>query len=84
MVEMFLTTAPRDQGLEIEMKEFTESGVTYSKKQTLNNGVQYQARYKDGQAAWAFIAGKKHTRKQVIESINEVNERSSSNDEGND
>lgn len=62
------------------MKEFTEENVTYKVNRNLNNGIQYRADYEDGQWAAAFIAGKKHTRQQVIDAINEVNTRSE-NDE---
>jgi hypothetical protein len=61
------------------MKTFKKDGVTYSVKQHLNNGVQYKAEYSENNGrteAWAFIAGKKHARQQVIDAINEVNERS--------
>lgn len=61
------------------MKAFEKNGVTYSVKQNLSNGVQYKAEYSDNNVcteAWAFIAGKKHTRQQVVDAINDVNERS--------
>lgn len=57
------------------MREFTVNDVAYSIKQKLNNGIQYQARYADGLSAWAFIAGKKHTRAEVIQAIDDVNLR---------
>jgi len=58
------------------MKEFTRDNVTYSVRQKLSDGIQYQARYENGQTAWVFIKGKKHTREQVIYEIEELNARS--------
>ena len=62
------------------MKEFTKDNVSYSIKQKFNDGIQYRADYNDGQWAAAFIPGKKHTRQQVIDAINEVNSRSECED----
>ena len=57
------------------MKTFNKNDVEYSVKQTLSDGIQYKARYDSGTEAWVFISGKKHTRQQVINAINEVNEK---------
>lgn len=58
------------------MKNFTIDGIEYSVKQAFGStGKQYRARYQDGTEAWAFIAGSKHTRQQVVNAILEVNER---------
>ena len=57
------------------MKTFTVNSVEYSVKQDFGStGIQYRARYQDGTQAWAFIAGKGHTRQQVIDAISNVNE----------
>lgn len=57
------------------MKDFTIDNVEYSIKQDFGStGIQYRARYQDGTQAWAFIAGKRHTRQQVIDAISNVNE----------
>lgn len=55
-------------------KEFKKDNVTYSVRQACQNGVQYQASYADGQTSWVFIKGKNHTRKQVIEAVERINE----------
>lgn len=57
------------------MKTFNKDDIEYSVKQTLSDGIQYKARYDDGLEAWVFIPGKKHTRQQVIDAINEVNKQ---------
>ena len=57
------------------MKTFTKNNVTYSVRQHLCNGIQYEASYKDGLSAWAFLPGRRHTRAQVVGAVNEVNAR---------
>lgn len=57
------------------MKAFTVDSVEYSVKQDFGStGIRYRARYQDGTQALAFIAGKGHTRQQVIDAISNVNE----------
>jgi len=62
------------------MKEsFTKNDIQYSIRQQIGKSTQYQAKYSDGTSAWTTLRGKNHTRAEVIDAINNVNERSDEN-----
>lgn len=65
------------------MKSFTRDGLDYRPVQKVNGGTQWRCDYPDGQWAAAMVYKARPTRQDVVDAINDVNDRSSNNQDNN-
>lgn len=60
------------------MKAFERNGLSYRPVQSVNRGTQWRCDYPDGQWAAAMVYKSKPTRQDVVDAIDEINQRSAS------